>query len=115
MIPRALVPSTMVDLYFRRHFSSFASRCETDPSIMPELGEPFNIRYLSEKAHMELADALLENNSVTYLKLEVTEYTASSAKAMAKYLRTCCVLIIRLPINQSRVSMAVAFLHWEND
>jgi hypothetical protein len=35
---------------------------------------------------MELADALLENTSVTYLRLE-TE-TKSSAEAMAKYLRT---------------------------
>jgi hypothetical protein len=35
---------------------------------------------------MELADAVLENNSVTYLQLE--EDTKSSAEAMAKYIRT---------------------------
>jgi hypothetical protein len=29
-----------------------------DPSILPELGEPFKIRPLSEKEHIELADHL---------------------------------------------------------
>jgi hypothetical protein len=36
-----------------------------DPSILPALGKPFKIRLLTEKEHMELADALLENSSVT--------------------------------------------------
>jgi hypothetical protein len=62
-----------------------------DPSILPELGKPFKIRdlSLSEREHMELADALLENNSVTYLELMKSDnYTKSSAEAMAKYVRT---------------------------
>jgi hypothetical protein len=37
---------------------------------------------------MELADALLENTNVTYLKLETENYTKCSAEAMAKYVRT---------------------------
>jgi hypothetical protein len=37
---------------------------------------------------MELADALLENTSVTYLALKTENYTKSSAEAMAKYVRT---------------------------
>jgi hypothetical protein len=37
---------------------------------------------------MELADALLEMTSVTYLRLEAAKYTKSSAGAMAKYLST---------------------------
>jgi hypothetical protein len=37
---------------------------------------------------MELADALLENTSVTYLKFVTNEYTKRSAEAMAKYVRT---------------------------
>jgi hypothetical protein len=50
---------------------------------------------------MELADALLENNSVIYLEVETKRYTKSSAEALAKYVRTskrlqrmkkCCVV-----------------------
>jgi Leucine-rich repeat (LRR) protein len=37
---------------------------------------------------MEVADALLENNSVTYIELRTAKYTKSSAQAMAKYVRT---------------------------
>jgi hypothetical protein len=37
---------------------------------------------------MELADALLENNSITNLELMTEKYTKSSAEAMAKYVRT---------------------------
>jgi Ran GTPase-activating protein (RanGAP) involved in mRNA processing and transport len=59
-----------------------------DPSVLPGPGKPFKIRHLSEKEDMELADALLENNSVTYLELETERYTKSSAEAMAKYVRT---------------------------
>jgi hypothetical protein len=36
-----------------------------DPSLLPEPGEPFIIRPLSEKEDMELADALLENTKIT--------------------------------------------------
>jgi hypothetical protein len=73
---------------------SFVEFCDkvrnNDPSILPEFGEPFSIsrRQMSEKEHMELADALLENTSVTYLLLETGKYTTSSAEAMAKYVRT---------------------------
>jgi hypothetical protein len=37
---------------------------------------------------MELADALLENNSVRYLELKTERYNKSSAEAMAMFLRT---------------------------
>jgi hypothetical protein len=43
---------------------------------------------LSKKEHTELADALLENNSVTYLKFDTRNYTKSSAEAIVKYTRT---------------------------
>jgi hypothetical protein len=60
-----------------------------DPSILPEPGEPFRIRDLSEKEAMELADALLENNNVTYLELmKLENQTKGSVEAMAKYVRT---------------------------
>jgi Ran GTPase-activating protein (RanGAP) involved in mRNA processing and transport len=59
-----------------------------DPSILPDPGEPVRIRHLSEKEDTELADALLENTSVTYLELGTAKYTKCSAEAMAKYVRT---------------------------
>jgi hypothetical protein len=59
-----------------------------DPSILPELGKPLKIRHMCEREHIDLSDALLENNNVTYLELATTKYTKSSAEAMAKYLRT---------------------------
>jgi hypothetical protein len=77
-------------IHFRRHFSSFAPRCETTILLfyLPELGKPFKIRHLSEKEDMELADALLENTSVTYLELETKKYTKIYGEAMAEYIRT---------------------------
>lgn len=48
-----------------------------DPSILPEPGNPLIIRQLSEKEDIELADALLENNNVTYLRLWTENYTKS--------------------------------------
>jgi hypothetical protein len=72
--------------------SSFLDFCnkvrKNDLSILPAFGNHFRIRYLSEREHMEIADALLENNSVTYLYLKTEKYTKSSAEAMAKYVRT---------------------------
>jgi hypothetical protein len=73
--------------------STFLEFCakvrNNDPSILPELGKPFNIRHnLDEKEHMALADALLENTSITYLEFGTSMYTKSSAEAMAKYVRT---------------------------
>jgi hypothetical protein len=69
-----------------------------DPSILPEHGQPFNICGLSEKEHMELADALLENTSVTYLNLCSEKYMKCSAEAMAKYVRTSkCLQRMRIP------------------
>jgi Ran GTPase-activating protein (RanGAP) involved in mRNA processing and transport len=61
-----------------------------DPSILPELGQPFKIRCMSmsEKEQMELSEALLENNRVTYLELDTRNYTKSSAEAMANYVRS---------------------------
>jgi hypothetical protein len=72
--------------------STFLDFCakvrNNDPSILPPPGNPFSIRQLSEKEGMELADALLENNSVTYLELNTATYTKTFAEAMAKYVRT---------------------------
>jgi Ran GTPase-activating protein (RanGAP) involved in mRNA processing and transport len=74
--------------------SQFLNFCvklrNNDTSILPELGKgkPFNIRHLSEKEDMELADALLENTNVTYIEFETEKYTNSSAEAMATYIRT---------------------------
>jgi Ran GTPase-activating protein (RanGAP) involved in mRNA processing and transport len=59
-----------------------------DPSILPEAGRPFKIRRMCEREGIELAGALLENTCVTYLELEMSKYTASSAATMAKYVRT---------------------------
>jgi Leucine-rich repeat (LRR) protein len=61
---------------------------KNDPSILPEPGEPLRILHLTEKEDMELADALLENNNVTYLQLGTEKCTKSSAEAIAKYVRT---------------------------
>jgi hypothetical protein len=77
---RALLSSTFLDFC--------AKVRNNDPSILPELGKPFKIRRLSERKDMELADALLENTSVTSLELETDKYTKGSAEAMAKYIRT---------------------------
>jgi hypothetical protein len=74
---RALLSST---------FLEFCAKVRgNDLSILPAAGKPLRIRHLSEK--VELADALLENNSVTYLELEARNFTKSSAEAMAKYVR----------------------------
>jgi Ran GTPase-activating protein (RanGAP) involved in mRNA processing and transport len=71
--------------------STFLDFCvkvrNSDPCIMPD-DKPFNIRDLSEREGLELADALLENNSVTYLGLWTDSYTKCSSEAMAKYVRT---------------------------
>jgi Ran GTPase-activating protein (RanGAP) involved in mRNA processing and transport len=58
-----------------------------DPTILPEPGEPIEIGYLSTKEFMEVANALLENTNFTYLNLR-NKYTNSSARAIAKYVRT---------------------------
>jgi hypothetical protein len=85
---RALLSSTF--LYFCVKVRN------NDPSIMPEPGQPFAIRDLREREYIELADALLENNSVTYLELETEKCTKSSVEAMAKYVRTSkCLQRIR--------------------
>jgi hypothetical protein len=74
--------------------SQFLKFCDkvrnNDPSILPELGndEPFKIGNLSEKEDIELADALMENTSVTYLQLRTSKYTKYSSEAMAKFVRT---------------------------
>jgi Ran GTPase-activating protein (RanGAP) involved in mRNA processing and transport len=83
--------------------SSFLEFCgkvrNKDLSILPRPGEPFKIRRLSEKEDIELADALLENTSVTHLELETEKYTKSSAEAMAMYVRT---------------SKRLQHIHWTN-
>ena len=86
-------------------FLEFCANVRTnDPSILPELGKPFKIRRLSEKEHIELADALLENTNVTYLKLRMEKYTKSSVEAMAKYIQTRKQLQ-RIHWNQTRMNM----------
>jgi Ran GTPase-activating protein (RanGAP) involved in mRNA processing and transport len=71
--------------------STFLDFCikvrNNDPSILPESGEPFKIRYMREREGKELADALLENISVTYIEIDMNKYTRSAAEAMAKYVR----------------------------
>jgi Ran GTPase-activating protein (RanGAP) involved in mRNA processing and transport len=70
-------------------FLEFCAKVRTnDPSLLPELGEPLRILNLGERESIELSDALLGNTSVTYLELDTAEYTKSTAKAMAKYVRT---------------------------
>jgi hypothetical protein len=70
-------------------FLEFCAKVRTnDPSILPEAGRPFKIRRLSENEGIELADALLENTSVTYLELHMDKNTKKSVEAMAKYVRT---------------------------
>jgi Ran GTPase-activating protein (RanGAP) involved in mRNA processing and transport len=59
-----------------------------DPSILPEPGEPFKIRHLSEKEGLELADALLENTNITCLELGTATFKKSFGEAMSKYVRT---------------------------
>jgi hypothetical protein len=78
---RALLSST---------FLEFCAKVRNnDPTVLPEFGEPFRIRRsMHERESMELADALLENNSVTYIELDAEMYKKSYAEAMAKYIRT---------------------------
>jgi Ran GTPase-activating protein (RanGAP) involved in mRNA processing and transport len=77
------------DEVFLSTFLEFSAKVRnSDPSILPEPGEPFRIDYLSEKENTELADALLENNNVAYLELEAERYTKISGEAMVKYVRT---------------------------
>jgi Ran GTPase-activating protein (RanGAP) involved in mRNA processing and transport len=75
--------------------STFLDFCvkvrRNDPSVLPDPGDYFKIRQMSEKEHIELADALLENTSVTSLELLGTaKYPKNSAEAVAmtKYVRT---------------------------
>jgi hypothetical protein len=74
--------------------SAFLEFCvkvrNNDPSVLPDLAYdgPLSIRRLSEKEDIELADALLENTTVTYLQLKTDYHKKSSAEAMAKYVRT---------------------------
>jgi hypothetical protein len=68
----------------------------SDPSIMPDLGESFKIRPLSETEYIELARALLENTNVTNLQLDTATYTERSAAAMAEYVGTSkCIQCIQ--------------------
>jgi hypothetical protein len=77
---RALLSSTFLDFCVKVR--------NNDPSILPEPGKPFKIRHMGEREGTELAHALLENTSVTYLELETEKYTKGFADAMAKYVRT---------------------------
>jgi Ran GTPase-activating protein (RanGAP) involved in mRNA processing and transport len=79
-VGRALLSSAFLDVCSKVR--------NNDPSILPEVGEPFKIRHMAEREFLELADALLENTSITYLQLETAVYKKRTAEAMAKYLRT---------------------------
>jgi hypothetical protein len=68
-----------------------------DPSILPVPGNFLRIRHLIEKEDIEPADALLENNSVTYLELGTAKYAKGSAEAMAKYVPGSYSLERRIP------------------
>jgi Ran GTPase-activating protein (RanGAP) involved in mRNA processing and transport len=81
--------STSIDDGVSSNFLEFCAKVRNNNhSIMPEPGEPIMIGHLSKKELMELADALLENTNVTFLELNTAKYTKSSAKAIAKYVRT---------------------------
>jgi hypothetical protein len=54
---------------------------------MSELGKHFNIRHMCEREGIELADALLGNTSVTYLKLEME----STQRALQRQWPSTCV------------------------
>jgi Ran GTPase-activating protein (RanGAP) involved in mRNA processing and transport len=83
------VTSTGDDVSLSSSFLDFRGKVRSnDPSILPLPGESFKIRNLSERENIELADALLENTSVTYLELDAGKYTKRSVEAMAKYIRT---------------------------
>jgi Ran GTPase-activating protein (RanGAP) involved in mRNA processing and transport len=70
-------------------FLEFCAKVRTnDPSILPEPGQPFKISPLSDEEEIVVAGALLENTTVTYLKLETGRYMTRVAEAMAKYVRT---------------------------
>jgi hypothetical protein len=70
-------------------FLEFCAKVRNNhPSILPEPGGPFKFRPLSKKENIEIADALLESTSVTFLELGTDNYKKSSAEAMAKYVRT---------------------------
>jgi hypothetical protein len=80
--------STSIALLSSTFLECCAQVRNSDPSILPLPGHSFMIRRLSEKEDIELADALLENTSVTYLQLATENYTKISAEAMAKYVRS---------------------------
>jgi hypothetical protein len=95
---KALLSSTFLD---------FCSKVrKDDPSILPQPGHPLDIRNLSEKEDIKLAGALLENKSITYLQLDMynyTKYTKGSEEAMAKYVRTSkCLQRLRFWIRDHR-------------
>ncbi len=81
---------------FSSTFLEFCAKVRnSDPSILPGLGEPSRIGqpsnnnlHLSDREHMELADALLGNTNVTYIELETGKYTKVYAEAITKYVRT---------------------------
>jgi hypothetical protein len=105
--------SIIDDIPFSSSFLEFCAKVRNnESSILPEFGtcNPFNIRHLSEKEGIELADALLENTNVTYLEFETKKYTNSSAEAMAKYVCTSKSLQ-RIRWKGEREEMICCFLH----
>jgi hypothetical protein len=67
-----------------------------DTYVLPEPGKPFRILHLSEKAGLELGNALRKNTTFTHLELTTCRYTKRYAEALAKYMSTSkCLQRIR--------------------
>jgi Ran GTPase-activating protein (RanGAP) involved in mRNA processing and transport len=69
-----------------------------DPTVLPRDNFPFKIGpLLSEREHIELADALTQNTLIERIFMELDDYTERSAKAMAEYFRASeglrCVIL----------------------
>jgi Ran GTPase-activating protein (RanGAP) involved in mRNA processing and transport len=66
---------------------------ENDPTVLPRDNLPFKIGpRLSEREHIELADALTHNTRVQRIFMELDDYSERSAQAMAEYFRASKVL-----------------------
>jgi hypothetical protein len=62
-------------LFLSPTFLDFCAKVRnSDPCILPEVGKTFKVCRICEKQDTELADALLENMSITYLRLDTAKY-----------------------------------------
>jgi hypothetical protein len=89
---RALLSSTFLELCVKVRNSY--------PSILPAPGEPFKLRRMCEREGIELSNALLGNNSATYLHLETVKYMRALQKQWPSSMRTSkCLQRIRLNLD----------------